>query len=154
MAEKDICRIVAYTAGGWQQESRRGGYCTIILLPHGKREQIVFTEPKKTTKTHMELTAALVALEYFAERTQLEIRSSSNYLISGVTESMQGWKDRNWSTDTDKPIPNFALWKRLDVLNSYHDVSWTLIGQFVRDSMNDTARGLANDAAAVPLVEA
>ena len=40
--------------------------------------------------------------------------TDSQYVRSGITEWIQGWKRNGWRTADKKPVKNADLWQRLD----------------------------------------
>jgi ribonuclease HI len=75
------------------------------------------------TNQTMELTAALMALRWFAERGIVEpvrLFSDSQYTVNGCNEWRQGWKVKGWKRGGPKAKPenaaiaNLELWRALD----------------------------------------
>ncbi len=60
-----------------------------------------------TTNNRMELTAAIMGLRAL-KRSQLPVVvvSDSNYVRSGITEWLPGWKAKGWKTSTRQPVKN------------------------------------------------
>jgi ribonuclease HI len=143
--------IIIYADGSCLGNPGPGGYCALILSPDDHPEPIVGADPN-TTNNRMELLAAIVALEHFKERADLEIRSDSQYVVNGMNEWLEGWKSRGWRKSNNKPIENQDFWKRLDALAQRHEVTWVWIRGHDGDKMNELADRFANEAAeaAVP----
>ena len=90
-----------------------------------------------TTNNQAELSAAITALEYcivcsrdLSPQEVVELRSDSEYLVKGMTEWIDNWKQRGWQTSQRTPVLNVDLWKSLYqfqmILNKRgHRVVWT-----------------------------
>src|SRR3989344_5865379 len=73
-----------------------------------------------TTNNQAVLSAAITALEYcivcsrdLSPQEVVELRSDSEYLVKGVTEWIDNWKQRGWQTSQRTPVLNVDLWKSL-----------------------------------------
>ncbi|PSJ55820.1 ribonuclease HI [Mesorhizobium soli] len=75
------------------------------------------------TNQTMELTAALMALRWFAERGIVEpvrLFSDSQYTVNGCNDWRHGWKAKGWKRGGPKAKPenaaiaNLELWQALD----------------------------------------
>lgn len=77
-----------------------------------------------TTNNIMEMTGALMALRWFADRQVIEpvrLLCDSQYVVRGCNEWRQGWKRNGWNKRSlsstkraDGEIKNLDLWKELD----------------------------------------
>lgn len=104
-----------------------------------------------TTNNKMELTAAIKALEYVAEKHAISIMSGShnyiiftdsNYVKQGITEWIHGWKRRDWAN-----VKNVELWKRLDEMQSkvgINNITWQWVKGHSVSEGNNKADELAN----------
>lgn len=63
-----------------------------------------------------ELKAAIWALQVAksAESPQLLVLADSEYVVKGVNEYSQRWKEAGWVKPTGQPLANAELWKALD----------------------------------------
>lgn len=80
-----------------------------------------------TTNNRMELLGIIRGIESIpAEGADVAIVSDSEYAVKGLTEWLDGWKQRGWKNSRREPVKNDDLWKRLDALRSRHrlTVSW------------------------------
>lgn len=145
--------IIIYADGSCLGNPGPGGHAAIIIAPDGSQRQIVGSEPN-TTNNRMELMAAIVALEALPGRQEIEICSDSEYLIKGMNEWIDAWKERGWRTSTKKEVKNQDLWRRLDRLALRHRVTWVWVKAHNGDEMNELADRLANEAAERAVVEA
>jgi ribonuclease HI len=138
--------FIIYADGSCIPNPGRGGYCALVLSPTGKHVKIVGSD-SDTTNQQMELMAAIKALEFFAERTDLEVRSDSKYLVNGMNVWIDGWKSRGWKKPDNRPPDNLDLWQRLDTLAARHRVKWVWVRGHSGDKMNELADRLAKEAA-------
>lgn len=77
-----------------------------------------------TTNNIMEMTGALMALRWFADRQVVEpvrLLCDSQYVVKGCNEWRAGWKRNGWNKRSltspkraDGEIKNLELWKELD----------------------------------------
>ena len=94
-------QIKIYTDGACIGNPGPGGWAAIILTEGNKKE--IFGGKKLTTNNRMELTAAIKALEYCAEKDdnqptlkQIEIYTDSTYVKEGITIWINNWEKNNW----------------------------------------------------------
>ena len=133
-------RTIVYADGGCDPNPGPGGWGAVILDPAGTIE--LHGGERATTNNRMELTAAIRALEHFAEGAQIEMRCDSQYVVKSVTEWMRGWKARGWRTATG-PVKNIDLMQRLDTLAAVRDVRWTWVRGHAGEAGNERADRLA-----------
>ncbi len=140
-----------YTDGSCAGNPGPGGWAAIILLENEKKE--LFGGEKLTTNNRMELTAAIKALEYFAEQKEkkinleiIKIFTDSNYLKNGITDWINNWEKNNWKTVDKKNVKNIDLWKKLKKLTSSNEIEWNWVKGHSNNSMNDLADKLAKRA--------
>ena len=91
----------------------------------------------------MELMAAIQALEALKRPCKVELHTDSQYLRTGITEWLPGWKAKGWKTAAKKPVKNEDLWKRLDEARKRHDVDWRWVKGHAGHELNERADGLA-----------
>jgi len=140
--------IKIYTDGACVGNPGPGGWAAIIILENGKKE--LFGGEKLTTNNRMELTAAIKALEYCAEREEkqpslknLRIFTDSTYLKDGITIWINNWEKNNWKTSDKKNVKNVDLWKKLKDLTKSKQIVWNWIKGHSENPMNDLADKLA-----------
>jgi len=44
--------------------------------------------------------------------------------MKGMTEWLEGWKQRGWRTASKQPVKNVDLWQRLEKALNRHEVKW------------------------------
>lgn len=92
--------------GGWGFVVYRDG--VEIYTEHGG-------DPVATNNI-MEMTGALMALRWFADRAVVEpvrILCDSQYVVKGCNHWRHGWKAKEWKRG-QKPLANSYLWRELD----------------------------------------
>lgn len=108
--------LVIYTDGACEPNPGAGGW-SFVVYRDGKEIHHEFGGDLNMTNNIMEMTAALMALRWFASRGIVEpvrIYSDSQYTVKGCNEWRLGWKRKGWSRGPGKPLANVDLWKALD----------------------------------------
>ncbi|MDQ2068955.1 ribonuclease HI [Natronospira bacteriovora] len=121
--------------GGWGALLEWGGHC----------RELKGGEPE-TTNNRMELRAAIEALSTLKRRCQVELYTDSEYVRQGITQWMDGWKQRGWKTSAKKPVKNRELWEALDRQCQRHDIRWHWVKGHAGHPGNERADALANEA--------
>tara|TARA_Y100001960_G_scaffold292275_1_gene334339 strand:+ start:344 stop:775 length:432 start_codon:yes stop_codon:yes gene_type:complete len=119
--------------GGWGALIRRNG-----------EERSLWGGERDTTNNRMEMEAAIRGLESIVESSNITITTDSNYLKDGITQWLEGWKNKNWKTSSKKPVKNQDLWMRLDELSQFHNVNWKWVKGHSGHRENEIADLLAN----------
>ena len=119
--------------GGWGALIRRNG-----------EERSLWGGERDTTNNRMEMEAAIRGLESIIESSNITITTDSNYLKDGITQWLEGWKNKNWKTASKKPVKNQDLWMRLDELSQFHNVNWKWVKGHSGHRENEIADLLAN----------
>ena len=117
--------IKVFTDGACRGNPGPGGWGALIL--YDQDEFSLWGGEKETTNNQMEMTAAIKALEYFKESSDISLTTDSNYVKDGIEKWISGWKKNGWKTAAKKPVKNKELWKRLDQLTQFHNVSWNWV---------------------------
>lgn len=99
-----------------------------------------------TTNNRMELTAAIEALRALKRPCRVRLHTDSQYLRQGITEWINGWKQRGWKTSGRKAVKNQELWRELDEEAGRHEVEWIWVRGHAGDPENERADRLANRA--------
>jgi ribonuclease HI len=137
-----------YTDGGCSGNPGPGGWAFIVMGEGIIAEK--WGAEKNTTNNRMELMAAISALE--AIRTlspgQITIYTDSQYLQKGMTEWINGWKQKGWRTRGKEPVKNQDLWQRLDDLASRFSITWAWIRGHAGDVYNERCDRMTQEAIA------
>jgi ribonuclease HI len=133
--------VVIYTDGACSGNPGPGGWGAILISGRHERE-LCGGEPG-TTNNRMEMMAAIQALEALKRPCRVELHTDSQYLRTGITEWLPGWKARGWKTAAKTPVKNDDLWKRLDEARQRHDVRWRWVKGHAGHELNERADALA-----------
>jgi ribonuclease HI len=137
---KSVSRATIYTEGACLGNPGPGGWAAIVLQ-NGK-ERIVQGCRRRTTNSHMELTAAIRGLEALPPGTTAAIVfSDSEYLVRGMNEWLANWKASGrlaFRSDA-----NADLWRSLDTLVQNRQVEWRRVRGRNSDELNERADTLA-----------
>ena len=135
-------KVVIYTDGACSGNPGPGGWGAILISGPHERELCGGEGP--TTNNRMEMMAAIQALEALKRPCKVELHTDSQYLRTGITEWLPGWKARGWKTAAKAPVKNEDLWKRLDAARARHEVDWRWVKGHAGHVLNERADALAN----------
>jgi ribonuclease HI len=133
--------VVIYTDGACSGNPGPGGWGAILIS--GEREKEIWGGEGATTNNRMELMAAIQALEALKRPCRVELHTDSQYVKTGITEWLPGWKARGWKTAAKAPVKNDDLWKRLDEARLRHEVKWKWVKGHAGHELNERADALA-----------
>ncbi|MDB5431483.1 MAG: ribonuclease [Caulobacter sp.] len=135
-------KVVIFTDGACRGNPGPGGWGAIMIAGTHKKE--ICGGERATTNNRMELMAAIQALEALTKPCKVELHTDSQYVRTGITEWVAGWKARGWKTAAKAPVKNDDLWKRLDAARQRHDVDWRWVKGHAGNELNELADALAN----------
>ncbi len=110
----------------------------------GKHERELYGSEASTTNNRMELLAAIEGLTALKTSCRVVLTTDSTYVMKGITEWIDNWKQRGWKTAAKKAVANADLWRRLDAQNDRHDVDWRWVKGHSGHPENERADALAN----------
>ena len=139
--------VVIYTDGACKGNPGPGGWGAWLATADGHEKELCGGEAL-TTNNRMELTAVIEALGSLKRTCEVTVHTDSEYVRKGITEWIQGWKQRGWKTADRKPVKNADLWQRLDSLRTLHAIDWRWVRGHSGDPGNERADALANRGAA------
>lgn len=140
--------VVIYTDGACKgNPGGRGGWGAILRMNNVEKE--LFGGERDTTNNRMELMAAIMALEALKRPCKVVLHTDSKYVQEGISQWIHGWKRRGWKTADKQPVKNEDLWRRLDIANGTHEVTWTWVKGHAGNEGNERADGLANKGCAL-----
>lgn len=134
--------VLIHTDGACRGNPGPGGWGARLEFK-GKVKELCGGEDD-TTNNRMELMAAIQALEALKEPCRVTLYTDSNYVRSGISEWLKGWKAKGWRTADKKPVKNQDLWQRLDAAAAAHEVDWRWVKGHAGDPGNEAADRLAN----------
>ncbi|MDA0804203.1 MAG: ribonuclease HI [Proteobacteria bacterium] len=134
--------VELFTDGACKGNPGVGGWGA--LLRFGETEKRLYGGEAETTNNRMEMMAVICALEALTEPCNVTITTDSKYVLQGMTEWLENWKQRNWQTAAKKPVLNVDLWKRLDQAASEHQIQWHWVKGHSGHRENEIADELAN----------
>lgn len=134
--------VEMFTDGACRGNPGVGGWG--VLLRYGGVEKSLCGGEAMTTNNRMELTAAIKGLEALTKSCSVRITTDSKYVLTGITEWVTNWKQKNWKTASRKPVLNVELWKRLDELVALHQIEWQWVKGHSGHPENEIADQLAN----------
>ncbi|MBL6754268.1 MAG: ribonuclease HI [Pseudomonadales bacterium] len=134
--------VELFTDGACKGNPGVGGWGA--LLRFGETEKRLYGGEAETTNNRMEMMAVICALEALTEPCNVTITTDSKYVLQGMTEWLENWKQRNWQTAAKKPVLNVDLWKRLDQAASEHKIQWHWVKGHSGHRENEIADELAN----------
>jgi ribonuclease HI len=145
MSELKTSKFTIYTDGGCTPNPGRGGWGAVIVSSTGEFTQLSGGE-KHTTNNRMELQAAIEALKSLEEGSQVALHTDSQYVKNGITQWLDGWRERGWKTAAKKDVQNRDLWEALDWECDRHEIDWKWVKGHAGHKWNEMADGLATQA--------
>ena len=134
--------IEVYTDGACSGNPGIGGWGAIIIIDNNEPININGGS-LKATNNQMELKAAIEALKYFSESSNLNLFTDSKYVKDGIESWIINWKKNGWKTTTKKEVKNKDLWIELDKQILRHKVHWHWIKGHAGNKYNEKADFLA-----------
>ena len=135
--------VAVYTDGACSGNPGVGGWGVVILLKKNKKPVYLNGGQLKTTNNQMELMAAIRALAYFDNSTNVSLFTDSKYVKDGIESWIANWKKNGWRTTSKKPVKNKELWVELDSQISKHNITWKWVKGHAGDRYNEKADFLA-----------
>ena len=134
--------INIYTDGACSGNPGIGGWGVVILIKDNKPIHL-FGGSEQTTNNQMELTAAIEALKYFSNKSELNIFTDSQYVKNGIESWINNWKKNGWKTSSKKQVKNKELWIQLEEQIEKHNVKWQWVRGHTGNKNNEMADNLA-----------
>lgn len=139
-------RVELYTDGACSGNPGPGGWAFILLHPASGSQKESFGAERNTTNNRMELTGAIRGLEALTRPSIVELYSDSQYVLKGLREWMDAWKQRGWKTASKQPVKNQDLWEELDALRGAHQITFHWIKGHNAHPQNERCDQLAVEA--------
>jgi ribonuclease HI len=136
--------VVIYTDGACSGNPGPGGWGSVLLY-RGHRRELSGGEAE-TTNNRMEMMAVIQALETLSRPCDIVLHTDSTYVMKGMTEWLEQWKNRGWRTASKAPVKNVELWQRLEKSIERHNVEWRWVKGHSGVPENERADELAREA--------
>ena len=137
--------VELFTDGACKGNPGPGGWG--VLLRWGEREKTLYGSEKDTTNNRMELLAAIKGLSALQQRSRVRLHTDSQYVKKGMTEWINGWKQKNWKNSKGQAVKNKDLWERLDQLCQQQHVEWFWVKAHAGHPDNERVDQLAQKGA-------
>lgn len=111
-----------YTDGACSGNPGPGGWGAVLIS--GKHRKELSGGEHETTNNRMEMMAVIRGAEALKRGCSVDIHTDSTYVMKGITQWMEAWKERGWRTASKQPVKNVDLWKRLEEALDRHEVRW------------------------------
>ena len=115
-------KVVMYTDGACSGNPGPGGWGAVLMSGDHRKE--LFGGEAETTNNRMEMMAVIRGVEALKRDCEVDIHTDSTYVMKGMTEWLEGWKQRGWRTASKQPVKNVDLWQRLEKALDRHEVEW------------------------------
>jgi ribonuclease HI len=115
MAQQPIMIQSIYTDGGCSGNPGPGGWGVVVYFSDGAIAELGGSDPQ-TTNNRMELQGAIAALRLWqrsGQHSPATLYTDSEYVQKGITQWVNGWQKRGWTTAAGKPVQNQDLWQEL-----------------------------------------
>ena len=136
--------ITMYTDGACSGNPGPGGWGTVLI--YGRHRKELSGGEAETTNNRMEMMAIIKGVEALKRASKVDIHTDSTYVLKGMTEWLEGWKQRGWRTASKKPVKNVDLWQRLEKALERHEVNWIWVRGHSGVPENERADELARNA--------
>lgn len=148
--------LVIYTDGSCErngQKKSKAGY-GVYFGEDDERNSSGKVEGAQTN-IRAEMTAAIMAMRAVLEHVEDErivIATDSEFVVKGMTQWMEKWKENDWKKSDDSPPKNLELWKELDKLSrkikkKSQKIEWRWVKGHDGNPGNEAADKLARDGA-------
>jgi ribonuclease HI len=114
-AKPSMDGLVIFCDGACEPNPGLGGW-GFVVYRDGSEIHAEHGGERVSTNNIMEMTGALMALRWFADRAVIEpvrILCDSQYVVKGCNDWRHGWKAKGWKRG-QKPLANADLWRELD----------------------------------------
>ena len=116
--------VELYTDGACSGNPGPGGWAFILKHPQTGKEKEVSGGEASTTNNRMELMSVIEGLKSLDRPCRVDLYSDSQYVVKGLREWMDDWKKKGWKRGRNEPVKNIELWKQLDDLRDFHQISY------------------------------
>lgn len=136
---------VIYTDGACLGNPGPGGWAALIHM--GEISTTLSGGDPSTTNNRMEMQAVIASLSTLTESYDIELFTDSRYVIDGITDWIDSWRQNNWRTANRRPVKNKELWQDLYVLTLKHLITWRWVRGHSGNQYNELVDQLAREEA-------
>lgn len=153
-------QITIFTDGSSRGNPGPGGWAAILLFSntagHIEKVREIGGREDHTTNNRMELMAAIGALKFLSDKSEIDAASSadeiivkpdSEYVVKGMNEWISGWVQKGWRTAAKKPVLNQDLWQELLVVSKGKKIKWQVVEGHAGVTGNERADVIATSFA-------
>ncbi len=137
-------KITIYCDGASKGNPGVGGWGAVVECFAEEWKEELTGGDVDVTNNQMELMAAIKALEFLKEKSDVTLFTDSQYVCKGMKEWISGWKRKNWVAASGGPVKNKELWVRLDKVSAQHKIDWRWVKGHDGNPGNERADALAN----------
>jgi len=139
-------KIKLYSDGACSGNPGKGGWGCIL-----KRNDNTIKELSKgykySTNNRMELLGIIEPLECVKKPCIVLIYTDSQYIVNSINKGwLIKWKSNNWRKSDGKIISNLDLWKKIDELCTFHNLTFKWVRGHNNNINNEFCDELAVDA--------
>ncbi len=133
-------KITLFSDGDVANNPSSGAYATI--LEYNAKERVLTGAEPDTTKNRMELLGIIKGLDALSEPCEVELFSTSAYVVKGINVWLDKWKERDFQN-----VKNLDLWQTYLKVAERHKVHVTKINAHETHAQNERCYSLAHDEA-------
>ena len=137
--------VELFTDGACSGNPGPGGWGVILRWRNTEKE--LFGGEPSTTNNRMELLAVIEGLRALKKPCRVAVYTDSQYVQKGMTQWLEGWKERDFRVKGGGYRPNHDLWRVLDDLAAIHDIVWYWVKGHAGHVENERADALARQGA-------
>lgn len=137
-------QVFIFTDGACSGNPGPGGWAA--LLRYKTKEKLISGGESDTTNNRMELLAAINGLNALTRTSKVTLVTDSKYVMQGITVWIKGWQQKGLLDKPNSKIKNVDLWKKLDLLNNKHDVTWKWVRGHSGHAENEIVDKAAREA--------
>ena len=138
-------QLQLYTDGACSGNPGPGGWAFILRHLASGTETEHSGGVAETTNNRMELTAVIEGLSALRDPSQVEVWSDSQYVLHGLRDWLDGWKEKGWRRSGNKRVLNVDLWRQLDALRDRHELHYQWVAGHDGHPENERCDQLAVD---------
>lgn len=125
-----------------------GGWAAV--LSSGAAHKVLTGYEPETTSSQLALQAARAGLEALIPSSRVTLYTTEEYLAKGASEWVHGWRQRGWTTSSNKPVQHREQWEALLQAAAPHDVAWQFVPKRALTADLAEAKQAAAQAAQAP----